>query len=370
MRGNTHQNYMIIDEEDIIDLPNELISAGNTTKYKNPAHFTIEYIYGLLSKYYQPTKPCNLTYRRHELYLNPILQVKYFIELIDMLLGSFENPNLTEIQRDIMRDFRDCFTIQAFDLKKKYVIRVIQPTKSHKLPNYRIIEETIGELYHCHNNFNLEACEEFIENENNDVDGEQLEELIDLYDSETTLRKIIDTTIKIHSPKLYNRLTNERNNKMCEWSVGNDEDLKRYLNLNKQFYPALTELQSILPDYIIGLLIVYASYKLSTFKFSSVVIKYDNHDFEPLYTFHQGRYLTSTVKKKMIERSGDLIEKRITKEFIYDELENYFGVTLCFHYKPLWELIIDKETTGTNQLIYHVPIMEFIESRQAFGSLL
>ena len=216
MRGNTHQNYMIIDEEDIIDLPNELISAGNTTKYKNPAHFTIEYIYGLLSKYYQPTKPCNLTYRRHELYLNPILQVKYFIELIDMLLGSFENPNLTDIQREIMVDFRDCFTIQAFDLKNKYPIRVIQPTKSHKLPNYRIIEETIGELYHCHNNFNLEACEEFIEYENNDVDGEQLEELIDLYDSETTLRKIIDTTIKIHSPKLYSRLTNERNNKMCE----------------------------------------------------------------------------------------------------------------------------------------------------------
>lgn len=370
MRRNTQQNYIVIDEEDIIDLPNELITAGNSDKYKNPAHFTIEYIYGLLSKYYQPTKPCNLSYRRHELYLNPILQVKYFIELIDMLLGSFENPNLTEIQKDIMRDFRDMFTIQTFSLKKKYPIRVILPTKSHKLPNYKIIEETIGELYHCHNNFNLEACDEFIENENNDIDSDQLTELIDLYDSETTLRKIIDTTIKIHSPVLYSRLTNERNIKMCEWSVGNEEDLKRYLNLNNQFYPALTELQSILPDYIVGLLIVYASYKLSSFKFSSVVVKYDNHDFEPLYSFHEARYMSSTIKNKMRNRFGDLIEKRITKEFIYDELENYFGATLCFHYKPLWELIIDKETAGINQLIYHIPTMEFIESRQAFGSLI
>jgi hypothetical protein len=370
MRGNSQKNYIIIDEDDIIDLPNELISAGDTIKYKSPAHFTIEYIYGLLSKYYQPTKPCGLTYHRHELYLNPILQVKYFIELIDMLLGSFENPNLTEIQKDIMLDFRDMFTIQSFNLKKKYTIRVILPTKSHKLPNYRIIEETIGELYHCHNNFNLEACEEFIEDENNDIDSDQLTELIDLYDSETTLRKIIDTTIKIHSPNLHSKLTNERNIKMCEWSVGNGDDLKRYLNLNQQFYPALTELQSILPDYIVELLIVYASYKLSTFKFSSVAVKYDNHNFEPIHTFHQARYMSRTIKNKMTTCSGDLIEKRVTKEFIYDELEKYFGATLCFHYKPLWELIIDKETTGTNQLIYHVPIMEFIESRQAFGMLL
>jgi hypothetical protein len=46
MRGNSQKNYIIIDEDDIIDLPNELISAGDTIKYKSPAHFTIEYIYG------------------------------------------------------------------------------------------------------------------------------------------------------------------------------------------------------------------------------------------------------------------------------------------------------------------------------------
>lgn len=313
----------------------------NKSEYKTPAHYMLESAYEILYKYYRPPKKIHVGYSNHQLYLNPYLQVKYLCELMRMFVTPLDDPNLTKTQKQYIINYRDKFGDYQFSSNKLYKLRASRMSKSNKPKSYDIIHETIYDVYSYHNSFNLECIEEW------DEYIEQLHELLDVYDSELTLKKIIDTTVKIHSPR--DKPLSHTN------SVANEEDLNEFKNCSTRLCNALLEFQMTLPSYIYELLLIYASYLLVGFKFASVeLLKHPDSTVTRYHTYH-----VSTRKEYKA-----LPLKQLTINDIYTAVDNYFGVTLNLDFKLLWDI------TPENQITFYVPYMDFIESRSSFGKLI
>jgi hypothetical protein len=159
---------------------------------------------------------------------------------------------------------------------------------------------------------------------------------MELYDCDLTLKKIFDTTIKIHSKHFM--LTE---NKL----VIDDQHINKqmFIDSTNRFYRALTEFQSTLPRHIVQMLYMYASQLLEGFKFKK----------------HRRQHCYVGCTKT------EPYTKTVTVEDLYDAVEQYFGVTLLFDYKPLNELM-----ASGDELMYYIPVMDFIESRNVFGNKL